>query len=193
MSTKVKIALARSRAAILAATTPIAAATPGQLYIAHLGAYNSGTMRGNWITPDADPEILMQQIRDAVSATEGEDFEWAVHDYSDFPNIGEDPSVDDIAEVSALLEEHPLEIVKAALEAEGNDVGAASDKLEEGYSVYDDAEDFAFNKVEDQGGIEKLPAATVKMYFDYEAYGRDLEINSPTSDLKDGKLLVWNS
>lgn len=167
-------------------------AAVGKVYVAHLGAYNSGKLRGGWLVPDADSDILESQIKDALRVDNDEDFEWAVHDYDSFPNLGEHPGLDKLAAVAGLLEEHEEEVVSAALSAADNDVSDAEALLEEGYGIYKDDEDYAYSVVDDMGGVEKLTPATLGSYFDYERYGRDLMLEANNQDLKDGRIIVFN-
>lgn len=62
------------------------------------------------------------------------------------------------------------------------DYGVAEDEvnnwIEENVRIYEDCQtmaDVAYEIVEEQGLLESMPES-LRSYFDYEAYGRDLEI-----------------
>ena len=69
---------------------------------------------------------------------------------------------------------------QAYLEQYTNDLQQALDAVRQGnYRIYyncDNMEDVAYQVVNDCGLLDGVPEE-VKIYFDYEAYGRDLDIN----------------
>ena len=72
----------------------------GQIYVACLASYNAGRLIGEWITPANDEEKLLAQIDKILKASPEPDAEeWAIHDYNNFPNLGEYPSVSNIVKV----------------------------------------------------------------------------------------------
>jgi len=143
----------------------------GKIYVANLAAYNNGKLVGEWITPDTDADTVGEQIAEVIG---NPDDEWAIHDYDDFPNLGEHPSMDDIATVARMQEEHDPEAVEAAM-AISSDPAEAMDLLEEGYGVYDDEEDYAYQRIDDMGGVSELGAEVVLSYVDLARLARDLE------------------
>ena len=68
-----------------------------QIYVACLASYNNGCLSGKWITP-ADTEEKLQAQIDAIlkASPEPDAEEWAIHDYDNFPNLGEYPDNKDI-------------------------------------------------------------------------------------------------
>lgn len=148
----------------------VKAASGPQIYIAHLGAYVAGTLKGDWISPSSDEDELWDQIRGAVGVTKGEDFEWAVHDYDGFPDLGEYPGAEAIAKVAGMLEDHDEEIVTAAL-SEGGGTDDAAKMLEDGYAVYDSEEEYGQQLVDDLGQDN---IKNIEWYIDIDMLARDL-------------------
>ena len=155
-------------------------ATP-RIYVANLAAYNAGRLRGAWIEPSSDREELAGQILAAIGGNP--DNEWAFHDYDAFPNMGENPSLKDVAAMAELLEEHPYAIVRAAQSfVDRDDVDALRDWLDEGYGTYESKRDYVEQMVDDQGGPSKLGRQAIDSYFDYDAFGHDVLIEADEED-----------
>jgi len=151
-----------------------------RIYVANLAAYNAGRLRGAWIEPSSDVEELAEQVTEAIGGNP--DLEWAFHDYDAFPNMGENPSLKDVAEMAELLEEHPYAIVKAAMNFVGrDDVDALRDWLDEGYGTYESKRDYVEQMVDDVYG-DKIPADLADRYFDYDAFGHDVLIDADEED-----------
>ena len=78
------------------------------------------------------------------------------------------------------MREDELIALQAYLEQYANDMEQALDEVRQGnYRIYyncDNMEDVAYQVVNDCGLLDGVPEE-VKIYFDYEAYGRDMEIN----------------
>ena len=98
-----------------------------QIYVACLAAYNNGQLYGKWITPKADRDELEAQIKEVLkfSPVAGAE-EWAIHDYDDFPNLGEYPDLDKLIKLQEAIDEHGYELVNAYLEF-NNDVESLDD------------------------------------------------------------------
>lgn len=168
----------------------VRAATVGRIYVLHQS--KEGKQVGDWITPDADPDILDAQIRDATQQPETGTYGYTVTKYDNFPDLGKGPKVKAIAEVVSLLQKHDAEVVSAALAMQNNSVEQAKLLLDEGYSVHNDDEDYAYSVVDDLGGPENLGPQTLLAYFDFKKYGQDLMLEVLNSDLKNGRVVVFN-
>jgi len=143
-----------------------------QIYVANLAAYNAGRLHGKWIPLDGT---------DLAEAIEGvaKGGDWAVHDYDECPNLGEHPSLQELNALNLALSTHDPAAVFAALQIY-TDVESALTLLDEGYAVYEDREDWAYEVVENHGLSD-----WAKAYFDYDALGRDLEIEHTTAEYGD--------
>lgn len=97
-----------------------------------------------------------------------------VAEYEDILQLNE------IAEEIEEMREDELIALQAYLEQYANDMEQALDEVRQGnYRIYyncDNMEDVAYQVVNDCGLLDGVPEE-VKIYFDYEAYGRDMEIN----------------
>lgn len=78
------------------------------------------------------------------------------------------------------MREDELIAFQAYLEQYANNMEQALEEVHQGdYTIYyncDNMEDVAYQVVNDCGLLDGVPEE-VKIYFDYEAYGRDMEIN----------------
>lgn len=151
-----------------------------RIYVANLAAYNAGRLRGAWIEPSSDREELVEQVIEAIGGNP--DNEWSFHDYEAFPNMGENPSLKDVAAMAELLEEHPYAIVNAAMDFAGDEVDALKEWLDEGYGTYESKRDYVEQMIDDQGGLSKLGRQTIDIYFDYDTFGHDVLIDADEED-----------
>jgi antirestriction protein len=147
-----------------------------QVYVACLAAYNNGHLHGVWIDAAQDIDDLREAIQRVLDTSPIPDAEeWAIHDYNDMPNLGEYPSLERVVQAAELVERYSLEAVEAYISHKGED--ADLDDFECNYrGEFKSEEDFAIQHVEDIGLLKGVPEA-VSMYFDYEAYARDIFIN----------------
>lgn len=174
----------QASAAKAEAGTRVKARADGQVFI---GAASSPAL-GAWITPDGDEDTLAEQIA-KIRKREPDVEEWIVADYNDFPNLGENPSLADLAAIAAALDDHDLDIVNAALDfAGGKDVDGALAALKDGYSVYDSETAYAEQYVED-AGIENIK--NLDRYLDFEKLGRDMMQDVSYGSLGGNRIVIW--
>ena len=161
-----------------------------QIYVACLAAYNSGYLHGEWITPKADKDELQGQINKILKSSPVADAEeWAIHDYNDFPNLGEYPGLDNIIKIQEAIDEHGKFIVNAFLE---NWSVEDLDHIEEAYyGEYDSFSQFAENMADETILID-CPD-NVKFYFDYEKWERDLSYDYHEGEGERGSSLIFNA
>lgn len=153
-----------------------------KIYVANLAAYNAGRLKGKWIEPSTDADELREQVLEAIGGNA--DNEWAIHDYDGFPNMGEYPSLDDVATMAEILEEHPYHVVKAAMGfVDRDDVDALKDWLDEGYGTYESERDYVESFIADAGGVANAVSKDqLNFYFDYDAFGHDVIIDADEED-----------
>lgn len=162
----------------------------GKIYVASLAAYNAGHLHGVWFEPEPDEDENWAKIKAMLddSPVHGED--WAIHAYDEFPNLGENPSLFDIAEVAGLLEEysHDEGIVFAAFAAYGPQVKNVQEALADHYAgKFESMEAWAEEYVESTGQLSSVPES-LRYYFDYAAYARDQDV---TGVAYEGSLYVF--
>lgn len=121
--------------------------------------------------------------------------EYAIHDYDGFPNLGEYPGLQKIADVAAFVEDatHGLdaEDVTAVLEYYGGNLDDAREALEDKFcGKYDEFKDYA-----EECADQTLEAHGIKddhplfSYFDVERYARDLAMETTSIDVPSGVLV----
>ena len=89
------------------------------IYVANLGAYNSGRLMGQWLdlTIFNTVEALGKEITGIADYDSIYGDEWAIHDYNNMPSsMGENPDLEKVIEVAALIKEHSYEAVKGFLD-----------------------------------------------------------------------------
>ena len=152
-----------------------------KIFISNLKEYNEGQIIGEWV--DLPCEGL-EEVLDKIS-NNGND-ELFISDYetdisglkvSEYDNILE---LNDMTEEIDNLSDDEVIAFQAYLEQYTNDLQQALDAVRQGnYRIYyncDNMKDVAYQVVNDCGLLDGVPEE-VKIYFDYEAYGRDLDIN----------------
>tara|TARA_S200002703_G_scaffold68115_1_gene59200 strand:- start:466 stop:969 length:504 start_codon:yes stop_codon:yes gene_type:complete len=161
-----------------------------QIYVACLAAYNSGHLHGEWITPANDKDELQAQINKILKSSPIEDAEeWAVHDYNNFPNLGEYPGIENIIKVQEAIDEHDADVVSAFLENWSiEDLDHVDDAY---YGKYSDFSEFA-QSLADETMLIDCPQH-IQNYFDYDKWERDLSHDYHEGDAADGSSLIFNS
>ena len=191
-----------------------------QLYIACLSSYNNGELYGRWIDATADPDEMQADIAEMLRGSkfpnvtvecpecEGDGCddchdtgkvpsaaEWYVHDYDGFPNLGEYPSLGDVAEIVAIADDFDFigwTDLRAILDDFQNQ-REARDALDDRFvGIFDGFRDYA-----DEAAEEMLSAHDVKddnplaRYFDYEAWARDLAYDMHTIECPSGVAVFY--
>jgi antirestriction protein len=138
-------------------------------------------MKGKWIEPSSDEGELAQQVIAAIGSA---DDEYAIHDYDGFPDMGENPDLDEVAAMAGLLEEYPYAIVRAAMDfVSPVNADTIRDFLDEGYGVYESKRDYVEQYIDDAGGVvNAVPKDQINFYFDYDAFGHDVSIDADEED-----------
>lgn len=152
-------------------------------YIACLGLWNEGIDKGRWIEFPIDSVDFNEVLSSIGCNTENE--EYFFPDWESPVKLGEYESYDrvnDIAERLADLDED-ADIIEAILNEYSYDIEADLSILEDrSYTFYpncDDMSDVAHVVIDDLYGRSYSRTQDIDrllQYFDYEAYGRDLDI-----------------
>lgn len=147
-----------------------------RVYISNLGKYNEGELVGDWFTPP----INMEEVKERIGLN-GEYEEIAIHDYELPFEIDEYTPINEINRLCAMIEEIQGTPIYYELKAM---IGYWFRDLEELLENVDDIvcysdchsmEDVARYFVEETGLLGEVPA-NLQSYIDYEAFGRDLEL-----------------
>ena len=167
-------------------------------FITNLGAYNSGYLEGKWVDFPIDEDDfndvlhsigVVQDLADEDEvALVPETYrksglvceEWFVTDYEDYPDsFGEYESYESLEEYAEAydgLSDSEIEIVDGLVDECGYSLEDAISKKDDViFYPGDDDYDIAYNFLHDCG--YEIPE-WVEPYFDYAAYGRDIEIET---------------
>jgi antirestriction protein len=177
-----------------------------QAWIGNLAAYNNGSLRGEWIEISTDADDVAAEIARICG-----DVEHYIGDYDGAPGaatwLGEYASAATLAATARLMlaieENAPAEHVDAifARMIESTyrpDIDALADDAAEWIAdnfagCFDSLEDFAADLMEQTGELEAMPER-LRNYFDFAAYGRDLELGGDVSTTRTsaGLVIFWN-
>ena len=152
-----------------------------KIYVTNLSKYNEGALVGEWVNLLCEG---LEEVLDKIS-NNGKD-ELFISDYETDINglkvaeYEDSLQLNEIAEEIEEMREDELIAFQAYLEQYANNIEQALEEVRQGnYRIYyncDNMEDVAYQVVNDCGLLDGVPEE-VKIYFDYEAYGRDLDIN----------------
>lgn len=183
--------------------------------LTNLGKYNEGVLDFHWLElPASDEEIAaafdaIQVSHDDVhyysngegqatgDGTYGEYEEFFITDYEcDFMDISEYANLDDLNETAQKLDDlddNQAAIVKAIMDDLGYDLEEAIDAADDAMIFWNctDMEDVARQYLDETGAFHGVDS-WLENYFDFEAYGRDMECDGSWFTLEDGSLgVIW--
>lgn len=147
-----------------------------RVYIANLGKYNEGELVGAWFIPPIDFDEVKERI-----GLNDEYEEYAIHDYELPFEIDEYMAIDEINRLCGLAEElegTPIgEVASEIQHAFFNSFEEMVDHVDDiiYYPECNDMSDVAYYLIEELGALGEVPSH-LQNYIDYEAYGRDLEL-----------------
>lgn len=159
-----------------------------KIYVTNLKEYNNGKIIGEWVSLPCEG---LEEVLNKIS-NNGND-ELFISDYeTDISNL-KISEYDDILQLNEIAEEidnlsdDEVIALQAYLE-QYNDIEQALDEVHQGnYRIYydcNDMSDVAYQVVNECGLLDGAPEE-LKVYFDYEAYGRDLSINGTFTQVDD--------
>ena len=145
------------------------------IYVADLGAYVSGSLRGKWVSLP----LAEEDLEDLYNMAE----ELAIHDYEcDFMDISEYASIRELNELALEIEEFDtieLEAFKSYLREVEEDVTEALNIIRSNdYTIYfncDTMQDVAMEYIDMIGGVNQV--SNSQYYFDAESFGRDMDLS----------------
>lgn len=171
-----------------------------ELCLTNLGKYNEGELIFTRLVLPATTEEIYAAY-DEIGVAEGTMYEETfISDYETDINgleIREFANLDDLNELAEELEkldEYELEAFGAML-----DYGLATDealqKVQDGeYSFYEGCnsmEDVAYQYADETGLLDSIPD-DLRCYFDFEAFGRDMDINGHFIETDSGYIEIYN-
>jgi len=171
-----------------------------RVYITDLEAYNNGHLVGSWYDLPMHEDLLAESIENelqkgkAICRSKHFHEEYFITDYEcSYMKIDEYANITELNEIAEKMEElDDEEVVAITLLLENNlvsDLNEALNHLDDIYCTNETKmEDIAFNYIEESGALSALPE-NLQFYFDYEALGRDMEING--SYFEDEQGVLW--
>jgi len=164
------------------------------VYFANLGAYNEGRMIGGWLYPlDYDSfDSFYIAIKEVTRNAD----EVAVHDYDDFPDMGEYPDHDILFEVIHAVENSHIEnetLFKYMANQHDYSVDLVEDAENTYISTYDSFEDFANEYADEEimSKVNKEAQEFVLNNFDYEGYAHDLKHSYYSFELSNYSVAIF--
>lgn len=167
-----------------------------KIYLTNLGKYNEGELVGEWVELPVSEEEL-SEVFDRIGINE-EYEEYFIADYEcDFYEVEEYENLDTLNEIAERIEELDevgSKVVKALMSELGYTLDEALDKVNNGdYRIYYDCEDMAdvaYQVVDECGYLNNVPD-NVARYFDYESFGRDLDLEGTYISANDEIIEVY--
>ena len=161
-----------------------------RIYVADLAAYNAGTLHGVWIDV-SDVDTLAEEVQAMLRESPCQGGEWAIHDHEGFHGleISEYESLETIAELGELLEEYG-----PAYAAYVDSVGAhyaTPEGFQETYRGEWDSEEAYAEELFEELYAHEIPEH-LQCYIDYEAFARDIFIESYFSAKSDKGVYVFD-
>ena len=170
------------------------------IYVANLGAYNAGRLVGKWLdlTTFKTAEELQQAV-DRIANYLGYIYgdEWAIHDYSNFPNLGENPDLEFVFELGQELHNHyAADAIIGFIDNVGcsnfDDVTHVMMDFDEAYEgEHTRFKEFAESQFDDLY-LHEIPEH-LQSYIDYEAYEHDLKHDYYEVDNPKGGIFIFRS
>lgn len=175
-----------------------------KIYLTNLGKYNEGQLIGEWVElPYTDGELEAVKERIGISDEPDENGnyyeEWFITDYeTDIHGlkVGEYDNLDELNELAEELDNlniYQQQALKAFLE-DGSKFDEALEAVQDGnyriYSDCDDMTDVAMEVVEECGYLNGV-SEQVARYFDYEAFGRDLDLEGKYYYIDGDMVEIW--
>ena len=165
------------------------------VYFANLEAYNQGRMIGGWLYP-LDYDSLDSFYTAIKEVTRNAD-EIAVHDYDDFPDMGEYPDHGELYEfIHAVTDSYiDNEILFKYMENQHDYSIDLIDEAENTYICkYDHFDDFANQCADDDilNKVNKDAQQFVFNNFDYESYARELQHSYYSFELSTYEVAIFH-
>ena len=161
-----------------------------KVYVGTYAKYNNGDLTGQWVdlTDYSSYDDFLEYCAELHS--DQDDPEFMFQDYEGFPKqyYGESGLKPELWDYIEAIQNYDQEMVDAILD-EGYDLDQIDD-----FSFYADCSDvgdFAEVFIDETGGIENLGRQTLERYFDYQSYGRDLQMDVTMISYNNGYLVKW--
>lgn len=172
-----------------------------QIYVACLAAYNNAKLHGRWIDCTLGLDHVWDEIKDILKTSPENSTaypceEYAIHDYMNFPEgiIKEYTSPSTVVEYAELMtnDDAGLAIVELKSHLGLDSLESAKQYHDDNYcGEWDDFEAYSDEYIDSTGMLYEVPE-TIKNYFDYKSFARDLEMDYITIEVG-GMTHVWHN
>ena len=173
------------------------------VYFANLSAYVSGRLVGKWVYPllydsfEDFAEAIKEATKEGIKYAD----EVAVHDYDNFPDMGEYPDHESIYNLAHAIEESRLDdevLIKYFKDYYSNNFEELTDHIKDIEDLYigeyESFEEYA-NEIADSD-IESLVNKDAQQFvfnnFDYDKHARDLEYSYNVITLDNYKVAIFD-
>lgn len=153
-----------------------------RIAITNLGKYNEGTLVYKWLDLPFTETELEDALREIGVGDEYEEIFISDYEFEFDYEIGEYEDLETLNEMFQQIEEFDSEfydVANAYFSIRNNDLQSAIDVYENGeYIIYNDCSDMsevAEQVLLESGELDSIPDH-LQSYFDYEAYGRDMDL-----------------
>jgi antirestriction protein len=160
-----------------------------RIYVACLAAYNNGKLYGEWIDCDQDADDIQAAIDAILKASPETDAEeWAIHAYESFEglSIGENESIEKVAELAALIIEHGAAYA-AYIDHVGSEYATVEGFQDKYCGEHKSEENFAEKTFSETHEIPEFLAS----YIDWKRVATDLFIDDYFGSDRDGRIYVF--
>ena len=163
-----------------------------RIWIGCLASYNAGTLHGEWIDATDADEIYEAIDSILKSSPEPNAEEWIICDHENFCGISiyQYASIEEVARLGALVQLYGEAF--AAFAAHVGQKDATADDFDDHFRGHWDTEQaFAEELFDECYSLDSLPES-IRCYFDYAAFSRDLFINDFYAvDAREGGVYVF--
>jgi len=165
------------------------------VYFANLEAYNSGRMVGGWVWPLHHDSI--DSYYKAIKRVTRNADEVAVHDYDDFPDMGEYPDHGELYEMIHAVEDSHIdnETLFKYMANQHNYSIDLVDEAENSYiSTFNRFSDFSNDHADEEIMciVNKEAQQFVFDNFDYDSYSRDLQHSYCSFELSTYEVAIFH-
>ena len=161
-------------------------------YITNLGKYNEGELIGKWIDFPISEEELQKVFEEIGINERYEEFFFTDYENNVF-GLGEFESIERLNQIGEMLEGLEDKEILFSILDNGYDVEEAIKIVKDcDYIFYDncnDMTDVAYEYVEQTGMLDNVPEFA-QIYFNYEQFGRDMDIEGHFCECGDGFIEI---
>jgi antirestriction protein len=169
------------------------------VWFANLEAYNQGRILGAWVYPlqydsfDEFEKRIKEVTRDTVDYAD----EIAVHDYDDFPDMGEYPCHKELYELIHAVNDSHLDneiLFKYMANQHDYSIDLIQEAENSHVTTCDNFKDFAYEMadLDIETNVNKDAQQFVMSNFDYESYERDLKHSYYVIDLDNYDVAIFS-